>query len=277
MGFHVFQIQDKNIWYKTAHICTDDEFEKTMSILGENLPLAMQVFHFEHMDMVFKNPIFEQKPVHDVPVRELFTTAPKQLMKLKDKIRGETLPIYRKWGDYVLARTDWGCGRFYRVTGETSSIVTDLHLKPISLKDAAAYVTKFHRHSIGPKFHKYSICLTVEDESLPVGVAVVSTPKARHLMDGRTLDINRCCVDPRYADACSKLYARAIGVGKNMGYTRFITYTLPAEGGSSLKAVGFRADGMVKASERGWDSPSRPRKIPDRYPTGEKIRWVLEF
>ena len=32
-----------------------------------------------------------------------------------------------------------------------------------------------------------------------------------------------------------------------MGYTRFITYTLPEEGGSSVKAAGFRLDGTVPA------------------------------
>ena len=39
-------------------------------------------------------------------------------------------------------------------------------------------------------------------------------------MDGETLEINRCCTDPRYADVCSCLYARAIRIGREMGYRR---------------------------------------------------------
>ena len=64
-----------------------------------------------------------------------------------------------------------------------------------------------------------------------MGVAIASIPKARCQMDGLTLEINRCCADPRYADVCSNLYARTIRIGREMGYTRFLTYTLPEESG----------------------------------------------
>ena len=80
--------------------------------------------------------------------------------------------------------------------------------------------------------------------------------------------------DPRYADVCSNLYARTIRIGREMGYTRFLTYTLPEESGSSLRAVGFQLDGTVHGSSHGWDSPSRPRTA-GRYPSGDKLRWVL--
>ena len=93
-------------------------------------------------------------------------------------------------------------------------------------------------------------------------------------MDGETLEINRCCTDPRYSDVCSCLYARAIRIGRELGYRRFLTYTLPEESGSSLRAVGFQPDGGTKASRNGWNSPSRPRDT-DRYPAGGKLRWVL--
>ena len=106
-----------------------------------------------------------------------------------------------------------------------------------------------------------------------MGVAVASTPKARRQMDGETLEINRCCADPRYADVCSCLYARAVRIGRELGYRRFLTYTLPEESGSSLRAAGFQPDGVVKPSASGWNSPARPRDTA-RYPAGEKLRWV---
>ena len=69
-------------------------------------------------------------------------------------------------------------------------------------------------------------------------MAIASIPKARALNDGRTLEINRVCCDPAYFNACSNLYAAAIRAGRDMGCTRFLTYTLPEEGDSSVRAVG---------------------------------------
>ena len=60
-----------------------------------------------------------------------------------------------------------------------------------------------------------------------------------------------------------------------MGYKRFVTYTLPHESGSSLKAVGFKLDGFTQARPNGWDTPSRPRLMPERYPTEQKCRWLI--
>jgi len=184
------------------------------------------------------------------------------------------LNVRCKRGDIVLADTEDGYGRLYRVDGITSSLVTRLEAVPITLQEASAYIDQHHRHNAGPKFHKFSVCLRVSGEPEPVGVAVASIPKARHQMDGETLEINRCCTDPRYADVCSNLYARAIRIGRELGYRRFLTYTLPGESGSSLRAVGFQPDGVTKPSAKGWNSLSRPRDI-SRYPTGEKVRWVL--
>ena len=174
----------------------------------------------------------------------------------------------------MFADTEDGYSRLYCVDGNTSSLVTRLEAVPITLQEASAYIDRRHRHSAGPKFHKFSICLRVPGEPDPVGVAVASTPKARHQMDGETLEINRCCTDPRYADVCSCLYARAVRIGRELGYRRLLTYTLLEESGSSLRAVGFQPDGVTKASADGWNSPSRFRDT-DRYPVREKIRWVL--
>lgn len=60
-----------------------------------------------------------------------------------------------------------------------------------------------------------------------------------------------------------------------MGYRRFVTYTLPQESGSSVRAVGFRPDGRTAARPKGWNCRSRPQVIPEKYPDGEKIRWLL--
>ena len=195
-------------------------------------------------------------------------------MRLKDKRRKQTLSVRSKYGDYVLAETEDGYGRLYHVDGITSSLIVRLEACPITLQEASAYVEAHHRHNAGPKFHKFSLCLRAPGEAEPVGVAIASIPKARCQMDGLTLEINRCCADPRYADVCSNLYARTIRIGREMGYTRFLTYTLPEESGSSLRAVGFQVDGVVHSPSGGWNAPSRPRST-RRYPSGDKVRWVL--
>ena len=50
--------------------------------------------------------------------------------------------------------------------------------------------------------------------------------------------------------------------------------TVPEESGSSLRAVGFQVDGVVHSPSGGWNAPSRPRST-RRYPSGDKVRWVL--
>jgi hypothetical protein len=91
--------------------------------------------------------------------------------------------------------------------------------------------------------------------------------------DGYTAEITRCCVLENERNANSKLYAAAIRAARAIGYRRIITYTLPEESGASLKAVGFSLDGQT-ADVRSWDVPSRPRTVPEKYPTGRKNRWV---
>ncbi|MBS1831245.1 MAG: hypothetical protein JST65_00950 [Acidobacteria bacterium] len=53
---------------------------------------------------------------------------------------------------------------------------------------------------------------------------------------------------------------------------RLVTYTLPEEGGTSLRAAGFRCLG--EAGGGSWNVPSRPRV--DTHPLQVKLRWELE-
>ena len=274
MGYHLISARINNVWFKAPHIYGDDEFYAVIAAGDGYMPFGMKAFHFDDLDQLLLNRVIETRPVMEIPVRELLATTPAQAMKLNDKARMETYPVRRKFGDFVLAEVDLGW-RFYRVDGAGCSLITELKSCPITLKEASAYVDRYHRHNAGPKFHKFSVCLRVNGEPEPVGVVIASTPKARHQMDGHTLEINRCCSDPRYRDVCSKLYGLAIRAGRDLGYTRFLTYTLPEEPGGSLRAAGFRLDGLTAASDKGWNSPARARH-PEKYPAGAKLRWVWE-
>jgi hypothetical protein len=103
------------------------------------------------------------------------------------------------------------------------------------------------------------------------GVAVVGRPIARALDDGYTAEVRRCCTDGA-PNACSMLYRAAWRSAKALGYRRIITYTLPEEGGASLRASGFT---LVDEAAGGgtWNRPGRPAS--DTHPLGKKLRWEM--
>lgn len=143
-------------------------------------------------------------------------------------------------------------------------------LTPVTFSDAKAFVDEHHRHNVGPQGHKYSIGL--EESGKLIGVVMAGRPIARHNDDGKTLEVTRVCVLEGYPSACSKLYAAAWRVAKNLGYQRLITYTLASEPGTSLRAAGWKVIGTTKA-RKGWDTPSRPRSLPEKYPQEQKTIW----
>ena len=143
-----------------------------------------------------------------------------------------------------------------------------LKITPIHFDEANAFVGKHHRHHrpvVGCKF-----CLAVSEGGRVVGVAMVGRPVSRHLDDGWTLEVNRCCTDGT-KNACSMLYSHAWKAAKALGYTRLITYTLPEEGGSSLKASNWRLVGLKGGGN--WNKSSRPRIDTAAELQGQKLLW----
>lgn len=148
-----------------------------------------------------------------------------------------------------------------------------LHLTPITLAEANAFVEKWHRHRNPVAGAKYCIAVSMyphadPTEAVVCGVVIVGRPVARHMDDGRTLEVNRLCTVGT-PNACSMLYQAAYRAAKAMGYKRLITYTLASEPGTSLRAAGWKVVGDVKG--RSWDTPSRPRV--DTAPMQDKLRW----
>lgn len=148
--------------------------------------------------------------------------------------------------------------------------MTRLCLAPISLAEANAFVAARHRHHPPVVGHKFSLA-AVKDGQV-VGVVIVGRPVSRHRQDGMTLEVTRLCVAPGVRNACSFLYGAAARAAFALGYARIGTYTLPDEGGASLRGAGWKLIG-----ERGggsWNVPSRPRV--DRHPTQGKLLWEKE-
>ena len=142
-----------------------------------------------------------------------------------------------------------------------------LKIKPCHLRAAKEYVGQYHRHSIPPVGGKFAVAC-YDGEAL-CGVAICGRPVSRHLDDGQTLEILRCCTDGT-RNACSKLYGACSRIGFDMGYDRIITYTLATETGASLRAAGFAFDGEAGGKE--WTG--QRRRTYYVAPAQMKYRWI---
>ena len=89
------------------------------------------------------------------------------------------------------------------------------------------------------------------------------------LQDGVTGEITRVCTDG-YPNACSKLYSLVARTARQLGYERIVTYTLPEEGGASLRAAGWVLDDGTYGGGS-WSREGRPRH--DKHPLDAKSRW----
>lgn len=147
-----------------------------------------------------------------------------------------------------------------------------IRVRPITHSEANDFVRRHHRH------HKPTpgsiFCVGVQREDELCGVAIVGRPVARRLDDRSTVEVNRLCTDGT-RNACSMLLAACRKAAKALGYSRIITYTLPEEGGASLRAAGFVFDGDAGGSSQTWKN--RPRRTVEAAGTdlvGGKWRWL---
>lgn len=172
------------------------------------------------------------------------------------------MPSFRSWHRRSFGpRHDWRHHPFARIPKNMLTVT------PIDIAEANAFVSSHHRHHKPVRGAKFAIA--VSDQSSTVrGVAIVGRPVARMIDDGWTLEVNRCCTDGA-RNACSMLYGAAWRAAKALGYRRLVTYTLPEEGGSSLRAAGWRLLG--KAGGGSWNRACRPRV--DAAPTQQKLAW----
>lgn len=144
-----------------------------------------------------------------------------------------------------------------------------LQVTPINLDEANAFVGALHRHHKPVPGAKFSIAVSDENDKVR-GVAIVGRPVSRHLDNGWTLEVNRCCTDGAF-NACSMLYGAAWRVAKALGYKRLITYTLPEEGGASLRASGWKLLGAAGGGN--WNCKTRPRIDTAELLRGQKHLW----
>lgn len=141
-----------------------------------------------------------------------------------------------------------------------------LTLVPVTLREARAFVASFHRHHAAPQGGLFAVGCAEGGQI--VGAAIVGRPVARCLDDEFTAEVTRLCTTGE-RNACSLLYGAAWRAARALGYRRLLTYTLPSEGGASLRGAGWRCIGIAGGGS--WSRASRPRV--DTHPMQEKLRW----
>ena len=143
-----------------------------------------------------------------------------------------------------------------------------LSIVPVTLASANDFVRRLHRHNKPVAGHRFSVGVADQAGTLR-GVAIVGRPVAPKLDDGRAAEITRLCTDGT-RNACSMLYGAARRAAKALEYSPIYTYTLPDEGGASLRAAGWICEGNAGGGQ--WKhTDGKPRRTDQ--PTDVKSRW----
>lgn len=146
-----------------------------------------------------------------------------------------------------------------------------MRLRPIYRREADAWIRATHRHLPPPQ--GWIVGVALEDDAGELrGVGVLGRPLARRLQDGQTAEVTRVAVAEGVPNGCSMIYGALRRAAVALGYRRMVTYTLPSEGGASLRASGWREDGRTDGGE--WAREGRssgPALLPD-----QKTRWIWE-
>ena len=131
-----------------------------------------------------------------------------------------------------------------------------LRIVPITLRGANAIVARLHRHHKPTRGCRF--CLAIEDEEGTIrGVAIVGRPVARMVDHTRVAEVTRVATDG-VPNGCSMLLGAAARAAKALGFDQIQTYTLPEEGGASLRGAGWINSGDTAGGE--WGRVARTRQ-----------------
>lgn len=152
---------------------------------------------------------------------------------------------------------------------ETGSVLVEL--VPLTQRQAAEAVTRWHRHNAVPRGDLFRVGLADPDGVL-VAVGIAGRPVARHFQDGRTVEVTRVASNGS-RNANSQLYGALTRAAFALGYRRVVTYTQESESGASLRAAGFRVVAELPARS-GWHTMARPRDDA-RYLISARTLWDI--
>lgn len=146
-----------------------------------------------------------------------------------------------------------------------------LRIVPMSRADANRVVAAFHRHHKPVIGHRFALGVIDETDTVR-GVAIVGRPVARMVDASMVCEVSRVATDG-VRNGCSMLLGAAARAARAMGYARIQTYTLPVEGGASLRGAGWVPD--LQSAGGSWSRDNRAREA--AAPTCVKQRWVKDL
>lgn len=143
-----------------------------------------------------------------------------------------------------------------------------MKLIPVTLKQANEFVKAHHRHHGPVTGWKFGVGLECDGQL--VGVAIAGRPVSRMTQQNepQTIEVTRVCTIG-HKNAPSMLYGAISRAAFALGYMKVITFTLPEESGTSLRAAG--AQHVATTSGGSWSRPSRKRQ--DNHPLQGKLKW----
>jgi hypothetical protein len=147
-----------------------------------------------------------------------------------------------------------------------------LSIKPATLSQLNEAVSNLHRHHKPVQGHRFSL-LVVDEREVIHGACSVGRPVAREVSQYETAEVTRLVTDGT-KNACSILYAAAARACTAMGFNRIQTYILDSEPGTSVKAAGWRLDGLTNGGD--WNHGTHKNRRTDQ-PQGPKQRWVKDL
>lgn len=145
-----------------------------------------------------------------------------------------------------------------------------LTVVPCTIDQANAFVKQIHRHHGSIPIARLAFAVTGE-AGIIRGVCIIGRPCNTYLDDNWTLEVRRVCTDG-CPNACSFLYGAAWKAARAIGYKRLVTYTLPEEGGSSLRAVGWKE--IKGCGGKAWNHKKRTRQENPLF-LMKKTRWEI--
>lgn len=147
-----------------------------------------------------------------------------------------------------------------------------LRVVPLTRRELDDLVLRWHRHHGRVPGYRFALGC-VDAAGALRGACAVARPVARCLDAREVAEVTRLVTDGT-PNACSLLYGAAARAAREMGFRRIQTYTLAEEPGTSLRASGWRDDGLTEGRGERWGS--RPGRL-GSGPTGPKRRWVREL
>lgn len=145
-----------------------------------------------------------------------------------------------------------------------------LRIVPLTLRQANAVVDALHRNHKPVRGCRFAIGIRDKEGELR-GCAIVGRPVARMVDFSTVCEVSRVATDG-VSNGCSKLLGACARVAREMGFAAIQTYTLPQEGGASLRGAGWTYAGETGGGQ--WGRELRPRQTELAC---VKSRWVKVF